>query len=132
MKPCRSQVSGFCTQLTTLTQEQVDGGISFVEACSVLKKKYLSRQRVWASYGEYDKNQFRRQCEAFGLKYPFSTIHINVKTLLAITQRSPKEVGMAQALEILGLPLEGTHHRGVDDAGNIAKILAKLLRIEGD
>jgi inhibitor of KinA sporulation pathway (predicted exonuclease) len=34
---------------------------------------------------------------------------------------------MAQALEMLGLPLEGTHHRGDDDAWNIAGILANLL-----
>jgi inhibitor of KinA sporulation pathway (predicted exonuclease) len=38
------------------------------------------------------------------------------------------EVGMTTALEKLGLPLEGTLHRGVDDAWNIAKILAKLLK----
>ncbi|MGB3695649.1 MAG: hypothetical protein WA999_23305, partial [Spirulinaceae cyanobacterium] len=61
------------------------------------------------------------------VKYPFGTRHINVKTLLALQRRLAKEVGMAQALEILDLPLQGTHHRGVDDAGNIARILAKLL-----
>ena len=34
---------------------------------------------------------------------------------------------MARALEMLALPLEGTHHRGADDAWNIAGILARLL-----
>lgn len=34
---------------------------------------------------------------------------------------------MAQALELLNIPLEGTHHRGGDDAWNIAGILAKLI-----
>jgi len=38
---------------------------------------------------------------------------------------------MAQALEMLGLPLEGTHHRGGDDAWNIARLLAELLRRGG-
>ena len=52
VKPERSKVSPFCTQLTTLTQAQVDQGIAFPEACSILKKKYLSQQRVWASYGD--------------------------------------------------------------------------------
>jgi inhibitor of KinA sporulation pathway (predicted exonuclease) len=33
---------------------------------------------------------------------------------------------MAQALQLAGLPLEGRHHRGVDDAWNIAA-LALLL-----
>jgi inhibitor of KinA sporulation pathway (predicted exonuclease) len=34
---------------------------------------------------------------------------------------------MPQALEMLGIKLEGTHHRGHDDAWNIAGILTMLL-----
>ena len=127
VKPIRSNISEFCTQLTSLTQEQVDKGISFTEACQILKDKYLTHQRVWASYGEYDKNQFQKQCQSSGVKYPFASKHINVKTLLALVRSLPREVGMAQALELLNLPLEGIHHRGVDDAWNIGKILSKLL-----
>jgi len=127
VKPTRSTVSEFCTQLTTLTPEQVDRGITFAEACSILKKKYRASERVWASYGDYDRKQFLKQCESFGVKYPFSPRHINVKTLLAIIHALPKEVGMSRALELLNLPLEGTHHRGADDAWNIAKILSHLI-----
>ncbi|HWO78436.1 MAG TPA: 3'-5' exonuclease, partial [Bacillus sp. (in: firmicutes)] len=36
-------------------------------------------------------------------------------------------VGMARALEMLKLPLEGTHHRGIDDARNIAKIFVRIF-----
>jgi len=53
--------------------------------------------------------------------------HINVKNMLALIQNWETEVGMA-TLDKLGLPLEGTHHRGVDDAWNIAKILAGLIK----
>lgn len=38
-----------------------------------------------------------------------------------------KSCGMARALEIAGLPLEGTHHRGADDARNIARLAALVL-----
>lgn len=127
VKPDRSQVSEFCTQLTTLTQTQVDRGMSFAAACSILKKKYLSKERVWASYGDYDRRQFERQCESFKISYPFGTTHLNVKSLFAIIHALPQEVGMDRALELLNLPLEGTHHRGGDDAWNIAGILSKLL-----
>ena len=34
----------------------------------------------------------------------------------------------AEALRLLQLPLEGTHHRGADDAWNIAAILAELMK----
>lgn len=127
VKPECSCVSEFCTQLTTLTQEQVDQGIAFSEASSILRKKYLSKDRIWASYGDYDRRQFQRQCQTRSITYPFGNRHINIKTLLAIVYVLPREVGMAQALELLNLPLEGTHHRGGDDAWNIAGILSTLL-----
>jgi len=34
---------------------------------------------------------------------------------------------MARALEIAGLPLDGTHHRGIDDARNMAKLMPYIL-----
>ena len=127
VKPERSQVSEFCTNLTTLTQAEVDRGTSFAKACGILKSKYLSHQRVWASYGNYDRRQFERQCQSRQISYPFNPRHINLKTLFAIMYNLPREVGMAKALEIMQLPMEGTHHRGVDDAWNIAGICSKLL-----
>ena len=37
-------------------------------------------------------------------------------------------MGMDNLLNKLGLKLEGRHHRGVDDAYNVAKILIDILR----
>ncbi len=127
VKPERSNVSEFCTQLTTLTQAQVEQGIPFGVACSILKKKYLSKERVWASYGDYDRRQFEKQCQSLNISYPFGTRHLNIKTLFAIIYALPQEVGMDQALTLLNLPLEGTHHRGGDDAWNIAGILSEVI-----
>src|ERR1700722_5925445 len=42
VRPERSKVSNFCTELTTLTQEQVEGGIAFKDACKILEHEYLS------------------------------------------------------------------------------------------
>jgi inhibitor of KinA sporulation pathway (predicted exonuclease) len=127
VKPERSNVSEFCTQLTTLTQAQVEQGIPFGIACSILKKKYLSKERVWESYGDYDRRQFEKQCQSLNISYPFGTRHLNIKTLFAIIYALPQEVGMDQALTLLNLPLEGTHHRGGDDAWNIAGILSEVI-----
>ncbi|UCH92600.1 MAG: exonuclease domain-containing protein [Candidatus Aminicenantes bacterium] len=127
VKPERSTVSIFCTQLTSLTREDVEKGISFKEACSLLKREYRTKQRVWASYGDYDRRQFEKQCLCRDIAYPFGPTHINVKNLFAFAHQLPREVGMAEALKILDLPLEGFHHRGEDDAWNIAGILSELL-----
>ncbi len=128
VRPETSRVSGFCTGLTTLTQEQADRGMSFRDACSRLKKRYDTKVRPWASYGDYDRRQFERQCAARGVGFPFGPTHINVKNLFAVSRALPREVGMSDALAGMELPLLGTHHRGVDDARNIAAILAELLR----
>lgn len=127
VRPQRSTVSDFCTELTTLTQAQVERGLCFADACQKLRREYRTKDRVWASYGDYDRKQFERQCQETGVSYPFGTGHINVKTLFALTQPLHKELGMAGALEHLNLPLEGTHHRGIDDAWNIALILWQIL-----
>jgi inhibitor of KinA sporulation pathway (predicted exonuclease) len=113
VRPEKSHVSPFCTSLTTLTQADVDAGVT--------------RDRVFASYGDYDRRQFERQCTTRGIPYPFGPTHLNVKNLFALERRLDREVGMDGALRMLGLPLEGTHHRGGDDAWNIAAILAQLL-----
>ena len=127
IKPQDSLVSDFCTQLTTITPSMVENGISFAEACLKLETEYLSKNHVWASYGAYDHTMFVNQCNRLKVAYPFSNKHINVKTLFSLKSRLNREVGMSGALRQLGFELEGTHHRGVDDAKNIAKILNWIL-----
>ncbi|MGD2206058.1 MAG: 3'-5' exonuclease [Anaerolineae bacterium] len=127
VKPTHSTISDYCTELTTLTQENVDAGIPLRGACHILVEEYRSKERLWASYGDYDRRQFQRECEARGIEYPFGPGHINVKSLFAAIHNLPKEPPLDQALKMLGFPMEGTHHRGGDDAWNIARILGHIL-----
>jgi inhibitor of KinA sporulation pathway (predicted exonuclease) len=116
VRPERSQVSAYCTQLTTITQAQVDQGVSFAEACLLVSREFKTRERTWASYGDYDRRQFERQCAARSVIYPFGVTHLNVKNLVALALGLPREVGMDEAPRLYGLSLEGTHHRADDDA----------------
>ena len=127
VQPERSEVSPFCTQLTSLTRRQVARGVSFAQACRLLREKYGTGDRLWASYGDYDRRMFETQCAARGVAYPFGPTHLNVKTLLAVLHGLPHEPGLMAALQLLGLPFEGRHHRGVDDACNTARVLASLI-----
>ncbi|GII96205.1 3'-5' exonuclease [Sinosporangium siamense] len=126
VRPRHSTVSPFCTDLTGLTQAEVDKGVDFAEACRLLAKEHHAGRRAWASWGDYDRKQFTRQCEASPADYPFGRRHINAKAVFAEAFALPRRVGMAQALEIAGLPLEGRHHRGDDDAWNIATLILHL------
>ena len=127
VRPERSKVSPFCTSLTTLTQEQVDGGILFKDACKILEGEYLSQERLWASFGDYDRRQFEIVCRELTVPYPFGRTHFNVKSLFSLAGGHSREFGLSEALEQLGLTLDGTHHRGHDDAWNIAGIFCRLL-----
>ncbi len=127
VKPESSVVSEYCTELTTLTQDMINDGISLRYACDILMEEYLSKERTWASYGQYDWFQFQKECEKKHISYPFSSCHINIKNLFALMNCLTREKGMSKALRIYNIPLEGTHHRGKDDAYNIAKILRRLL-----
>jgi inhibitor of KinA sporulation pathway (predicted exonuclease) len=127
VKPERSEVSPFCTELTTLTQTQVNSGVSFESACRILRRKYHAGDRTWASYGDYDRRQFEKQCRERNITYPFSPTHINVKNLVALFQGWRREIGMLQAMSLMELAVEGTPHRGVDDAWNTGLLLAKLI-----
>ena len=68
VRPACSPVSLYCTQLTTLTQADVDAGIPLAKACRVLADEYQSRERLFASFGDYDRQQFARNCAAFGIQ----------------------------------------------------------------
>ena len=127
IQPQQSTLSEFCIQLTTITPEMLADGIDFTAACTLLREAYRSHQRTWASYGDYDRLQFMKQCEQSDVAYPFGPTHINVKNLLALQLGLKREVGLASGTRLLGLPFEGTAHRGVDDAWNIAAVLARVL-----
>jgi inhibitor of KinA sporulation pathway (predicted exonuclease) len=131
VRPVRSEASAFCTELTGLTQAEVDQGVGFAEACRILVAEYAAAERPWASWGDYDRRQFVRQCRADGVDYPLGQpperLHTNAKAVFTEAYGLRKRPGMDQALEIAGLPLEGRHHRGEDDAWNIAALILGVL-----
>ena len=111
---------------TGAVQAEVDTGLGFAEACRLLAAEHRAGVRPWASWGDYDRHQFTRQCAATGTEYPFGRLHTNAKAVFTGAHGLRRRPGMAQALEIAGLPLEGRHHRGEDDAWNIAALVLGL------
>ena len=128
VRPARSTVSAFCTELTGITPDEVADGLSFAEACQRLMRRHRSDSRPWASWGDYDRKQFERQCNG-PQRYPFGSAHTNAKAVFAEAYMARKQ-GMAGALRTAGLPLEGRHHNGADDAWNIAALVLHLAERE--
>lgn len=127
--PTVSNVSEFCSDLTGLTQKKLlEEGVDFAKACEILKNRFNSRKRVWASYGEWDRRMFQNQCELFEVDNPLNYRHLNIKMYLPIVFALSKECGLQKALEFCGMAFEGTHHVGADDAFNTARILKEIIR----
>lgn len=129
IKPVRHPaLTQFCKSLTSITQEQVDQAPGYVEAIALLKQ-WLSNypNAVFGSWGDYDRNQFKQDSKFHNVPFPIAYPHVNLKQLFSETQGLPKRYGMAEALQLAGIELEGTHHRGIDDARNIAKLLPFIL-----
>ncbi|GAA4567721.1 3'-5' exonuclease [Planotetraspora kaengkrachanensis] len=124
VRPARSKVSEVCTELTGLTQREVDGGVGFQEACDVLRRDHHARCRTWTSWGDYDRRQFERQRASGG--YPFGARHVNTKLTYSETYGLTRRLGMKAALEHAELPLEGRHHSGADDAWNIGALVLRM------
>lgn len=129
VKPMRHTIlTEFCKSLTSIAQTQVEIAPTYPEAIALLKN-WLSgySNGVFGSWGDYDRKQFKQDSNFHQLPFPITYPHINLKQLFTETQGLGKRYGMAKALELVGLPLEGTHHRGIDDARNIAKLLPYIL-----
>ncbi len=127
VKPMMSEVSEFCTDLTGITADMVVDAPPLSEALHVLRNQYRAADRLFASWGDYDRDQFRRNCQSYDLKYPFGPTHLNIKNLFSIGLGLKQELGIDAACQRLGLTMEGSHHRGVDDAWNIARLFCTLL-----
>lgn len=130
VRPINSEVSPFCTQLTTLTHDfLLRNGTTYGEACEILEKDYDSRNRLWASWGSFDYNIMWEQCKRRNVRYPFSKKHANLKRVFQ--QNRGNRLGLRVALESLGLTQVGTPHRGDDDAYNVAIVLTTLMQLHG-
>ena len=120
-------LSEFCRQLTSIRQEEVDAAEGFADVARRWRTWIGPEPFTLCSWGGYDLNQLRRDYARHGLRLPPTfERHVNLKQEFARVFRV-KACGMARALEVAGLALEGTHHRGADDARNIARLAMLVL-----
>ena len=127
VRPVRSGITEFCTQLTTITDEMIQqDGVSWETVVAEAQAKKLDGY-PWASWGDYDKNMIAETVKRHRTKSPVSVRHINLKLLHALQMWNTKEVGITAAMKQMNIPMEGTLHRGIDDAKNIWKIASKLF-----
>tara|TARA_R110000823_G_scaffold310534_1_gene435497 strand:+ start:6267 stop:6962 length:696 start_codon:yes stop_codon:yes gene_type:complete len=120
------QISEFCTSLTSISQSMIEAAPLFPEVCRMIDA-WLGQPHedfIWCSWGNYDRLHIQADGEKNGalpviMKYP----HLNLKRIWRRTTGQKRKNGMIHALEYHGLTLEGHHHRGIDDARNMVRLL---------
>lgn len=128
-KPC---LTDFCKKLTSIHQEDINKAKGFKQVYPDFNNFFQGATLV--SWGNYDKNQLLKDLrlnKLYADKEYIEANHVNLKEFFEeVTGK--RAGGMKGALHCLGLNLEGTHHRGIDDARNILKIYNKLLLIKNN
>ncbi|EDQ89693.1 uncharacterized protein MONBRDRAFT_25291 [Monosiga brevicollis MX1] len=144
------QLSKFCTNLTGITQDQVDAAKLFPEAWQDFEdflgkavQKFKASHDVddvrvlCASDGPWDFRDFLAfQCQLSQMDYPAVcqqwmdvrkrlTKHFKLKW--AGPERAAYATGLDFMLQAVGLTFEGRPHSGIDDSRNIARLVQVLI-----
>ena len=122
-------LSEFCTRLTSITQEMVDEAPTFPGAIQAMNiwLDDLRKNFIWCSWGNYDRLHLEAQSQEHNaqpavLRFP----HLNLKRIWRRATGQKKKNGLAHALAFHNLDFEGHHHRGVDDARNMVRVLPHM------
>lgn len=124
VRPTREPVlSEFCTRLTSITQSDVDSAPVYAEAMRQLDAWANRRAGIWGSWGNYDY----RQLVASERRHPsqaafLQMAHVNLKRPWK-KSTGHRRTGLRAAMAFHKLVFEGRHHRGIDDARNMARLL---------
>jgi len=127
VKPWNSYLSDYCKDTIKVKQEDVDAAAGFAEVVEKFKDWFDWKRRDYAlcSWGDYDRRQFEDDCARHNLDAEWVRPHVDLKSQYAKFMMLKRAIGMKNALTAEGLQLEGEHHRGIDDAKNIAKIFIR-------
>jgi inhibitor of KinA sporulation pathway (predicted exonuclease) len=121
-------LTDFCKKLTSIQQGDVDSAGTYVEVGQELGA-FIARypNAAWASWGDYDARQLERDAGFAACPSLLAGLqHFNVrKWHKGLYDNQAKS--LKQTVEAMGLVWQGTYHRGIDDAKNVASIIKEML-----
>jgi inhibitor of KinA sporulation pathway (predicted exonuclease) len=131
VKPIRSEVSRFCTQITGITDEDLDDGQPFSVAGEELKK-YSRHCCAWGSYGLPDKRWLEIEYARLGRPGLKGMPYINIRKLVRNFFSLEYCTGLAESVRLCGKRFVGKAHTGGVDAYNAAVVLGHIMRHSDD
>lgn len=122
------KLSDFCTQLTGISQIEVNQADEFptvIEDFQDWIGLTKGEDYLLCSWGFFDRKALARNCKLHDLPADWTDKHISLKHQYPRIKGIRREIGLKRAVEREGFEFEGAHHRGIDDAINLAKIFVK-------
>jgi len=140
----KPKLSSFCTELTGIEQSSIDGAdtidVVLLEFEQFLQANGLkdaksgessegTRSFVIATDGPWDVLAFlRKECQRKGIPLQSYWTHfVDVRHWFA-AGFNVRRCGVSKMLAQCGLEFQGREHSGIDDARNIARIAAAMIR----
>lgn len=124
-----TELTAFCTELTGITQSQVDTGAFFPHVFARFEKWVNSYDDVFIfSWGNYDRKQLLQDSRRHAVPYNLPKGFLDFKNLFYKKQKLLKRSGLGATLTQVGLEFEGRPHSALSDAKNTAR-LAKFVMI---
>lgn len=121
-------LTDFCRELTTITQSNVDTAPGYAGVALMLDT-FLEAypNSIWCSWGDYDYKQLQKDAWRLNREPMLKgMLHTNLKKW-HWKVFDCRALGLQPAVEMLGLEWEGTYHRGIDDARNLANVAIHML-----
>lgn len=125
------KLTEFCKKLTSITQEQIDNGVTLKDAIYkhhtwILENVPDTNNCILITHGDWDlAKMLVKDCKRHNIKSPkFYKRYINMKNIAKITLN--EKHSLVQMLDIAKLKFEGHQHSGLDDSRNIARIVQHM------
>lgn len=127
VRPQRSTVSDFCTELTGITQEDVKRhGRPLAEVFSSVRKDWGPGRKAWYAWGA-DRILLGDALAAAQIEdHPFSPGFVDLAQLYTSLYGCGQRVSLEEALEREGLEPQGRRHSAEGDAVDAAHVWMRL------
>ncbi len=123
------RLSTFCQELTSIRQSDVERARTFPDVIEDFQDwaEVFDEDYLLCSWGNFDKRMLMQDCQLHKMESDWVVPHINLKQQYQEIKRLKQARGLKSALHAEGLEFIGIHHRGIDDARNLARIFTRYL-----
>ncbi len=125
------ELSDFCINLTGIKQNKINTASDYKTVFGLFLDWIGEGSLKLCSWGKFDNDLFKIENKRINAAFPKNFKgHINLKELYSKAFNAKPSIGLMEALHKRNMTFQGKHHRGIDDARNIARIAQMILVLD--